>query len=298
MSDFIPVPHSFDEAAWRDEVLRARAQTLAAFRDPRTSPYAAVARHDFSGGTPLVFGSAGDCDVQLAGLPAHAMRARVEGESFVCQSIELDTNFLFFEKGAAQGAERIEARFGPGARVQLGRYGLRFSHQNFPAVLVLDPQSPRLTDPSEAHPPLWFEPDPAHRLEAKLERDPSPREEIVLSTRGQKRRGLKLGTLLFSLGGETHRLTALRLLEPGSDEAGFSIFFRDATSGNETYPVGRYVDPRPLDGPGGDRWLLDFNRAYNPACAFSPLFNCPIPPRENRLPIAVRAGERDPHPHS
>ena len=112
------------------------------------------------------------------------------------------------------------------------------------------------------------------------------------STRGQRRKALRLGRLAFTLQGHDLRLTALRLLEPGIDEAAVSVFFRDTTTGHESYPVGRYVDAEPLDG---DRYLLDFNRAYNPTCAFSELYNCPIPPRENVLPVAIRAGERDPH---
>jgi uncharacterized protein (DUF1684 family) len=70
------------------------------------------------------------------------------------------------------------------------------------------------------------------------------------------------------------------------------VLFRDATSGEETYPLGRYVDPQRL--PDG-RYVLDFNAAYNPACAFSDHYNCPIPPKANTLPVAIRAGEKDSH---
>ena len=98
------------------------------------------------------------------------------------------------------------------------------------------------------------------------------------------------------MGGRKLQLAALRLLEPGVDEAALSIFFRDATTGHDTYPVGRYLEPEPVQGDP-DRWVLDFNRAYNPTCAFSVHYNCPIPPRENVLPIAVRAGEMDPGGH-
>ena len=130
--------------------------------------------------------------------------------------------------------------------------------------------------------------DPSARFEAVLQPEP-PGEEIVLSTRGNKRRALRLGKLRFTFGGRDLALTALRLLEPGAGERSVSIFFRDQTTGHETYPVGRYVDAEPL---GAERYVLDFNRAYNPSCAFSPLYNCPIPPRENVLEVAVRAGER------
>ena len=71
--------------------------------------------------------------------------------------------------------------------------------------------------------------------------------------------------------------------------------FRDATSGSETYGAGRYL----LDtvkgadlGDDGGRLVLDFNFAYNPSCAYDPRWACPLAPPENRLPVAVRAGER------
>lgn len=249
-------------------LLKEREETAAAFRDPRKSPLAAVARHDFTRGKPLVFGSAEECDVRLEGIPPHAATLRALAAGF-----ELDGKDL-----------------PPSAMVPLGRYTLRLSHQNFPAVVVLDPQSPGLrTGPF----PRWFDPDPKARVEARLESEP-PREEIVLSTRGNKRRALRLGKLRFMLNGQDSSLTALRLLEPGAGEKSVSVFFRDATTGHESYAVGRYVDAEPLPDGG---YALDFNRAYNPTCAFSPLYNCPIPPRENQLVAAVRAGERDPGGH-
>ncbi|HNR37719.1 MAG TPA: DUF1684 domain-containing protein, partial [Acidobacteriota bacterium] len=64
-------------------------------------------------------------------------------------------------------------------------------------------------------------------------------------------------------------------------------------TGAETYPAGRFLD---LDEPAGETVVLDFNRAYNPLCNYSPAYNCPIPPAENRLPVAIRAGELT-YPH-
>ncbi len=297
----------FDEASWREGLLRARAQTLATFRDPRLSPYAAVRRADFAPQAvaagappdwkPLVIGGAEPCDVALEGLAPQALSAHARPDSFELEAIGLDSNFSILGKSNpgepfAEGPAVQSAKLGPGGRVRLGRYLLRFSHQNFPAVIVYDPER---ADLSRAAMPVWFEPEPALRVVAKLEREASPREEIVQSTRGSKRRGLRLGKLVFRAPGsdQEQRLAAIRLLEPGAGETGFSIFFRDATTGHESYPVGRYLEPEPQ---GDDRWLLDFNGAYNPACAFSTLFNCPLPPRENTLAIAIRAGERDPHP--
>ena len=256
-----------------DELVKERERTLASFRDPHVSPLAAVARHDFSGERPMTFGGAAEDDVRLEGLPARAAVVRALPDGFELQR------------------DGTTERLAAGAKVPLGRYTLRLSHQNFPGVVVLDPESPRLkTGPF----PVWFDPDSGSRVEARLVRDPNPREEVVLSTRGNKRHALRLGKLEFTLQGRVLHLTALRLLEPGSGESSVSVFFRDATTGHESYAVGRYLDAESL---GGDRYSLDFNRAYNPACAFSPLYNCPIPPRENVLAIGVRAGERDPGGH-
>jgi uncharacterized protein (DUF1684 family) len=269
-----------------EKLLAERTETLAAFKDPHRSPYAAVDRREFQG-RPLVLGSGEDCDVRLDGIRARHARVAVDRDRFRVEALDEGATV----EGAGQPVR--DAQIGAGGTFGIGRFTIRLSHQNFPALLVLDPQSPHFKD---SPPPRWFPPDPAFRVSARLERDPAAREEIVLSTRGNPRRARRLGRLVFDLGGRKHYLTALRLLEPGVDEAAMSIFFRDATTGRETYPVGRYLEPMPVPNDP-DRFVLDFNRAYNPTCAFSPYYNCPIPPRENILQLPVRAGELDPGSH-
>ena len=293
--------HKASMTGWEEELQRGRKETLESFRDPQSSPYAAVARADFAGAQPLILGSAADCDVRLEGAAPRHARIHVEGDWFVLDAIDAGATFQVLAAGhggtappsAPAPAAVRSARVQGGARIGLSGYTLRLSHQNFPGLLVLDPRSPRL---GSGPPPRWFPPDPALRVTARLARDANPREEVVLSTRGNKRRALRVGAFDLSLGGQAVRLTALRLLEPGVGEAELSIFFRDATTGRESYPVGRYLEPDPVSGRP-DEYVLDFNRAYNPTCAFSPLYNCPIPPRENVLAVPVRAGELDPGGH-
>jgi uncharacterized protein (DUF1684 family) len=124
--------------------------------------------------------------------------------------------------------------------------------------------------------------------------NPKPDTLTILSTRGNRRRAVRVGWFDFLIGQTACRLVATRLLEPGVSEGDASVFFTDATTGKETYAVGRYVDLQKV--PGG-RYILDFNNAYNPACAFSDHYNCPIPTKANALPIAIRAGEMDAHYH-
>ena len=70
---------------------------------------------------------------------------------------------------------------------------------------------------------------------------------------------------------------------------GFFLPFIDSLAGKETYPAGRYLEPEVL--PGG-RFMVDFNVAYNPYCAYNDHWSCPLTPSENRLKVAIRAGEK------
>ncbi len=94
------------------------------------------------------------------------------------------------------------------------------------------------------------------------------------------------GTLVFQVNGQEYRLDPV--LE--SDSGPFFVIFCDQTNRDESYGAGRflYVDPPTKDG----RVVLDFNRAYNPPCAFSPYATCPLPPAQNRLKLRVEAGEK------
>jgi uncharacterized protein (DUF1684 family) len=182
--------------------------------------------------------------------------------------------------------EKREAVVDP-SNIQVGRFLLRLSHQRFPGIIVFDPQSPRF----KLYKGLkYFPVDLNYRYELPLTLRPRPETIVIMSTRGNQRRAQRVGWFEFTVGGTPVRLDAVRLLEPGVGENDLGIFFRDQTTGKETYALGRYVDVKKL--PDG-RYLLDFNNAYNPACAFSVHYNCPIPPKENALAVAIRAGEMD-----
>ena len=131
----------------------------------------------------------------------------------------------------------------------------------------------------------YFAPDPRFHFEAVLARSSGEHEEIQTSD-GRVQHLARAGDLRFVLDG---REIALAAYEQGDE---LFIPFRDATSGDETYGAGRYVEAHPL---GGDRYDLDFNAAYNPYCAYNDDWSCPLPPRANWLDVAIRAGERTFH---
>lgn len=133
----------------------------------------------------------------------------------------------------------------------------------------------------------YFAYDPRFRVEARFEpRDP-PRRIPVLNVVGMKVDMLSPGSLVFELNGREHRLDPV-LESPGADR--LFIMFADRTSGRETYGAGRYLYA-PLPDEEG-RVVLDFNRAYNPPCVFTDFATCPLPPLQNRLELAVTAGEK------
>jgi len=87
-------------------------------------------------------------------------------------------------------------------------------------------------------------------------------------------------------------LTLAAFIEAGSDDVSrLFVPFSDLTSGTESYAAGRYMD---LERTPTGLYNVDFNKAYNPYCYYNPKFDCPYPPKENRLPLPVRAGERLP----
>ena len=111
--------------------------------------------------------------------------------------------------------------------------------------------------------------------------------EMSTST-GKPRRMRRIGSLAFTLKGQPQTLTAFAEVDDSSLKRLF-VPFGDLTNGLETYQGGRYLD---LDLKGSGVYELDFNRAYHPFCVFNPTYECPIPPRENRLPVPIKAGER------
>lgn len=155
------------------------------------------------------------------------------------------------------------------------------------------PQSPLADDRRDGFKGLdYYDENPALVIVATVERlpDDEPIIEMETST-GDARPFRRWGTFAFEVDGQPARLTLY------SDPTGEELFlpFRDATSGNETYGAGRYLDNhRPgLRRLGEDEIEVDFNYAYNPYCAYSPYFSCPLPPRENWLAVPIRAGEKD-----
>jgi uncharacterized protein (DUF1684 family) len=131
----------------------------------------------------------------------------------------------------------------------------------------------------------WFPIDLRYRVVGRLIRDAEPRPPLrVLNTFGDVDEYKSEGVVEFELTGQKVRLRPFT-----TRPKRFYFVFRDASSGHETYETARFLYADLLDD---GTTVLDFNQAYNPPCAFNPYTTCPIPLRENRLPIKILAGEK------
>lgn len=139
----------------------------------------------------------------------------------------------------------------------------------------------------------YFDIDPAYRISASLE-PVKDRKVVILSTNdGRENRYLEYAWADFAINDVKCRLLILEVMEDGPEKGSLFLAFADETSARETYGAGRYLDINKV--PGSSSVLLDFNKAYNPYCAYSDNFSCPFPPRQNILGVPIRAGEKTYH---
>ena len=156
------------------------------------------------------------------------------------------------------------------------RYGVR----------VRDADSPARRDFAGLH---WYPVRESYRVTATFVPHASPTSIMIANVLGAVEPWPTPGKVVFTLGG---REFTLHPVLDGADARELFFIFRDATSGSDTYGGGRFLYAEmPKDG----RVVLDFNKAESPPCAFTPFATCPLPPKENALPIRIEAGEMNPH---
>ena len=154
-------------------------------------------------------------------------------------------------------------------------------------------QSPLTPEQQETFEGLrYFTEDPAYTVIATLAPADDDAPVTMVTSKGTVQTFLRVGRLHFTIDGQPAELTLFQ------DSEGQSLFlpFSDATSGAETYSAGRYVEVEALGKRGGEQRVgIDFNLAYNPYCAYNEDWVCPVPPAENHLGVAIRAGEMNFH---
>jgi uncharacterized protein (DUF1684 family) len=177
-----------------------RRETEEWLREKPTSYLAAIARIDFGDNSTLTVGSAPGNDVRLSApdIEPHHLKVTVDGDHFHIDVIDSKATFMI--EGKVQRDATVDPSY-----IQVGRFNLRLSHQHFPAIIVFDPQSPRMKDYKGLK---YFPVDLSYRYELPL--IPNPRREkiIILSTQGNRRSAERIGRFDFYVGNTLCRLSS------------------------------------------------------------------------------------------
>jgi len=137
----------------------------------------------------------------------------------------------------------------------------------------------------------YFSPKPDYYFELELHEHPQKQMLKIEDTQGNVRSFIRWGEFNFKIENKECKLQAYK---SEASEEGLFIPFRDATSGKQTYGAGRYLDLRPEDHLKSEgKWIVDFNKAYNPWCAYNDNYACPFVPPENWLQVEILAGEKN-----
>ena len=136
----------------------------------------------------------------------------------------------------------------------------------------------------------FFTYDSTYLVTAKLTKTPKEKPFMMLTTTDMVVEYIKYGIVSFELLNNLYSLDIYKNLEDPNERDNLFLPFLDDTNGNESYGGGRYIN---LDIPQGDNLIIDFNSAFNPYCVYDEKYSCPIVPRENYLPLEIKAGVMD-----
>lgn len=271
-----------------DAAMTEHQQEIAAWRDARTARLTApdgwlslVGLHWLPPGKAQTLGHGDSNDIDLGrGPPQLGTLTWIDGRAHF--------------KAAADAGTAVDGK--PVDELDLGEAGdqpapiVRFGNASFQlieragkfALRVKDNDAP--TRSGFAGIP-YFDIDPTWRIDARFEAHAEPRTIEVATVVGTLEEYPNPGRIVFERDGRTHAIEAL--VEEGTDQ--YFLIIADRSSGKETYGMARYLYAGP---PVDGRIVVDFNKAYNPPCAFTAYATCPMPPQGNRLDLYVAAGEK------
>jgi hypothetical protein len=273
------------DPAYADDLAKWRTKADASLTRER-GWLSIVTRDELGPGTYRI-GSAPDNQVVLPkGLaPAHlgtivvsdgkARLTLAKGEKMRTVTKEPDDAEDFTARDLVTGASRLEW-------VTSGRLSLQFVKREDGKIVV------RAADRDSARRKtfagrLWYEPKADFKVPAKFVPTTQGATIPIANVRGEISYEKVAGTLEFAVNGQKMSLDAL------DDDGNLFIIFRDGTSNSTTYPPGRFLF---IEKPKDGTWVVDFNKAYNPPCVFTPYATCPLPGARNTLPVAIEAGEK------
>jgi uncharacterized protein (DUF1684 family) len=155
------------------------------------------------------------------------------------------------------------------------------------------PESPFVENPKSFTGLRYFSADLKYKIVADLTPIQNKKPVLLTTNDGKQERYVEYAYAEFDLSGYRNKLLILEMIDDGPSRGKLFLPFGDGTSADETYGAGRYLDVERVQG--SNTITLDFNRAYNPYCAYTEKYSCPLPPSENLLVIPIPAGEKTYH---
>ena len=276
---------------WQADLLKWRTDHAQALQKPEN--WLSLIGLDWLKPGDNSFGSAKDNDIQVnAKAPAHIAVFRLDngtvtllppkGEKAFPEGLKLN------DQAAAQHALRADDQ-PPRSHISIGTVGLIVLHRDVRyALRVWDSSSPARTNFKGLH---WYQPNQKYRVTARWIPSVPPQKLRIPTVLGTPIELPSPGVAEFTLDGKTLRIEPV-LETPDAKQLFFIL--RDTTSTSTTYGAGRFLytgfPANGLDKPG--ELVLDFNRMENPPCAYTPYATCPLPVKQNRMPVAIAAGEK------
>jgi uncharacterized protein (DUF1684 family) len=277
-----------NEPAYLAKITEFRQARDLRLRTCPFSPLALVNRKYLKESTRLTLGSSSEADLRLVGEEIEPLHAVVERNATGWRLQPVRGAVVRALNSSSPPLSESALKDNTGFRI--GRFNLRYiDHAVWgPTLEAYDSGHAALREFTGLD---YYPVDAAYRVVGEVVPYPSPRQLDLIDSHGNRRPYLLFGQLHFEL-----RETPCRLeLYSTSTEAeeiervGFMLMFTDTTSGKESYPAARYLD---VEGKISGKIVVDFNQAYSPPCSFSPVYTCPFPRPQNRLPVAVEAGEK------
>jgi uncharacterized protein (DUF1684 family) len=239
-----------------------------------------VGRHVLRYGATTIGSAPGNDIVLDAAIAPPALGVVHVGERHV--RLDLAPGVTMTRDGAPFASTALATDPGGAAWVSTGRLALQvIRREDGQAVLrVADNGSPLRASFAGR---VWFDPNASLALPATFTPYPKGTRITIANVLNEISQEDAAGSLAFTVNGVRHTLDAV------DDGGNLFIIFRDATAADATYPPGRFLY---IEKPKDGRWTIDFNRAYNPPCAFSAYTSCPLPPKQNVLAPRIEAGEK------
>jgi len=279
-------------AKWRDNLLRWRSQRARKLTG--AEGWMSLVALDWLKAGDNAFGSAKDNAIAINKLPAHAGSFRLENNRVTLLAPLGGFPKQIFVDGQMphNGQALVADDAGKPSKITDGTLTILIIHRGDRfGIRVKDAKAPAIVDFHGLH---WYAPDPAYRIRARWIPYNPPKQISVPTMIGTTENYPVPGVAEFTVDGKSVRLEPV-IEEPGDKQ--FFFILRDETSKTTTYGASRFLytdfPDHGLSQPG--ELLMDFNRLENPPCAYTPYATCPLPPPQNRLQVALPAGEQRYH---